>query len=82
MEMKWMKEELGLTDEQMETLKANKEITKEKVSALKDAHQATLMEMLNDEQKAMFEEMMAKHDKHDHVDQTQENDAAPTEVEE
>ena len=64
MKLQWMKEELGLTDEQMETLKADKEATKAKVMALKAAHEAVMMDMLNDEQKQLMREMKVDHHNH------------------
>ena len=64
MKLQWMKEELGLTDEQMKTLKADKEATKAKVMALKAAHEAVMMDMLNDEQKQLMREMKVDHHNH------------------
>ena len=66
--MKWMKEELGLSDEQMEQVKANMAEGKEKMEAMKarmkawkDSQHEALMATLTDEQKKMMEEKMAEH---------------------
>lgn len=82
MKMKWMKEELGLTDEQMETLKADKEVTREKVMALKAAHEAVMMDMLNEEQKKLMQEMKADHHDHDHKEKVEDTSEESSETEE
>ena len=83
--MKWMKEELGLSDEQMEQVKANMAEGKEKMEAMrarmkawKDSQHEALMATLTDEQKKMMEEKMAEHG-HKHYDTETEDDVTEEE---